>query len=117
MNKLNEMRALNLNVVLDNKVVCRECGQMLAHIMPDCEEGVLHLICKCGNSGYIDWGRKPDDENIYEAVDMEGRNLNCPVCHKCLISVGENVSGISFKIGCGCGHYFDRLYERKRKIY
>ena len=117
MNKLNEMRALNLNVVLDSMVVCKECGQMLAHIMPDCEEGVLHLICKCGNSGYIDWGKKPDNENIYEAVDMEGKNLNCSVCHKCLISVGENVSGISFKIGCGCRHYFDRLYERKRKIY
>ncbi|MBQ4145342.1 MAG: hypothetical protein IJD36_01820 [Clostridia bacterium] len=114
---LNEMRALNLDVVLDNIVACRNCRQTLAYIMPECENGVLHLICKCGNSGYIDWGRRSDDDKIYELADMKDGELCCPVCHSKLIVVCESTAGVGFKIGCTCGHCFDQIYQRKRKLY
>ncbi len=114
--KEKQMKAgININKTFRGTIICEGCKQVLGYLSQDCKKVYLHILCKCGSSGYLISGEF--DDRIVENADLLDNEIYCSVCGSKLLSVSPRVKSLGFKIECNCGHAFDRTYIRKRELY
>lgn len=118
MKELKRVHGLHFGKSGIGSVHCSECGQLLCYIYQEhCTDIYLHLICKCGHSGYLSYGMNLFEKKCSAMADLINHNIYCDECHRLLFYVTDQVSSFAFRAQCGCGRYFDRMYRRKRKLY
>lgn len=98
-------------------VKCAACGQILGYIEKEHFDYIyLHLICRCGESGYLELGTLPE-ETPNALADAKETSLSCPDCERRWFTGSDALRNFAFRVCCNCGIFAENRYERKRNPY
>ena len=99
-------------------VWCDVCGQVLAYVNPENPVTYLQLLCRCGNSGYLELSHEGLDlpEKVQPA-QCEPRVVKCADCGQTLFSVSDRTAGYAFRIRCTCGGLYNMRHICRRSVY
>lgn len=111
------MRGMRMDQAQSGKLYCADCGGYLGMLYPKQVIAVyLHILCRCGNSGYIEQGSWEADQNPVTA-DRWPKEICCRDCGASLFSIAEDVRGVALRARCTCGLFMEGDYQRTRRLY
>ena len=98
-------------------VKCADCQRLLGYLHEEhLTYAYLQLICHCGSSGYLEFG-KQSDEKASAFADINDRELSCPECKAVWFMESEGVRSSAFRFICHCGTVADNRFQSRRKVY
>lgn len=110
-------RGLILERKRGGMVKCEDCQRLLGYLHEEhLAYAYLQLICHCGASGYLEFGKR-SEEKVSAFADATNRELSCPECRAVWFTESDGVRSSAFRFGCQCGTVADNRYQSRRKVY
>ncbi len=112
-----KMRGLILGRKRGGTVKCADCQRLLGYLHEEhLDYAYLQLICHCGTSGYLEFG-KQGEEKVSAFADVKDRELSCPECKAVWFSESDAVRSFAFRFVCQCKTVADNRYQSRRNLY
>ena len=111
------IRGVKLGKPAGGTIRCGACGQLLGYLNQDCAYAYLHLLCRCGTSGYLELSRGSSEPAGTGTADRWKGQVCCVRCGRPLFFIGARARGYAFKVRCACGRVYDNRRDRRRDVY